>query len=385
MFLYPDRLGLPHADFVEVSQVRNKNSQTVISGGRFDGYTVEDGIIKGKNGSTPIGVQVCYEDETLDTTYSVNEAFLITFEPASFGKFHGIPVLSSAVLDGYHIMDFRKLISQIVKVPATVQLVETNETGKAKKVPNSFKAIPQTTQANCNNSQNGSQPAFIVGTINELMQPGKHYQKPGAKLEMLKNNSPAEEIQSYINAVYKSFFSKSGYSYHFLIAPEEIGGAASRGVQDQMNRTVAGFQMALEKYAMLALVYCLSIGIVNGFVPVNVDWMKWKFSRCAKLVLDASYERQADRDDNEAGLLPNNDITTKNSGQQYSEVVQQYVLDDVAEAEGLDAVIAECKARKLSDVATQYAIDRYKNRNNGSNGGIGPPPPPDPAPVKPKK
>jgi hypothetical protein len=360
MIPYVDRLGIPHCDFVEGTEVANRGTQKTVNGGRFDGYEIADGVIYGTNGK-PIGYQVLGATPDDDRQYSTSQAFLIT-SPLAFSKPRGLPVLSSAIKEGYHLFDFKKLNAQLVKIHATVQLIETNEKGTPKKAINPFR-----TASTGSLSPGYDQSAFIAGTLWEMTRPGKHYQKPSGKLETLKTNSPAAEVQGYVTSMEKSFMLASGFPHQFLISPESIGGAPSRGIQDMLNRTILGWQSLLEKYALIALNKCLANGMAltptGGGIATNTneDWMNWSFSKASKLILDAGYERQADREDFAAGLISANDITTKNSGTEYAEVTLQNVKDVVTYANGLEALLSQLKGKPQQVI--DAAVQRYEQQN----------------------
>ena len=340
MIPYTDRYGLPKLDFVEGHRVAGRDGTSIVKGGRFDGYRCEDGVIY-DSADTVMGYQIQGDTQEQDYTISKANCFLI-YSPFSFKKGRGLPLLSAASRQARNLMDYQHYIPQIVKQEGGIQLIETNKEGKAPAGRTAYSAFNQVSPTN------PTIGTTAVNAVTEYTQAGYRYIKTnGGKLESLKSDRPTREVQSYINATQKEMLCGL-FPHQLLLSPETVGGPGARGMKEILVASINTHRAMIEKWALIALQFVLSVGMSNMTLQntfdfetnFKEDFTDWSFTKAPEPVLDPGYERAADIADLNAGLKSPEEIVAK-EGRNYDDVLREINNSAEKKAAMIEAFVAK--------------------------------------------
>jgi hypothetical protein len=334
---YRDRYGMPKVDIVEGHRITNRDGTSIITQGQFRGNKVEDGVIYDASGTVK-GYTIMGDSAEDDYTISTANAFLI-YSPFSFGKGRGLPILASAARAARNLMDYQHYIPQIVKQEARVQLVETNQEGRA---PLSRTAYNAYNKAMPINPAPGSvtTAGAAVNAVTEYTQGGVYYIKAnGGKLESLSSHRPSQEVQSYYTNTQKEMLCGL-FPHQLLLSPETVGGPGARGLKEILVAAINTHRAMIEKAALLVLQYVLSVGMTNQTLQTTFefepnfaeDFTNWSFTKAPELVIDAGQERAADLADVLAGLKSPDEVVAK-EGRAYADVLRDIFNSATKKAE----------------------------------------------------
>lgn len=312
-----DRNGFPKIDFIENYRIATRNGQTEIADGRYAGYAINDGVITNSAG-TPIAYQIIGEKPADDYIIATPSNCLLLYSPFSFEKGRGLPALKSALKDGTILRELDDAIQQGLKAIQNVYLINQNETGRA----------PQGKVSNPFQQTNGSTVASPALPFGQLSYGGINYIKSADDVKTLESNRPATQLQDFLTRLEKRMLMNIPFPHQFLLTPELIGGAASRGVKEILMRSIQDKQDLIRLPALTSLRYAISTAMVNGLIPKNYkeDFTNWTFTRSAEIVLDAGYERAADIADIASGVKSIDEVVSK-TGKRYKDVLKQRVKD----------------------------------------------------------
>jgi hypothetical protein len=334
---FRDRYGMPKVDIIEGHRISNRDGTSIIKKGVFANYKVEDGVIYDSNGNVK-GYSIIGETPDDDYTISSANAFLV-YSPFSFKKGRGLPILSSAARSARNLMDYQHYVPQIVKQEARVQLVETNQEGRA---PISRTAFSQYNQSLPINPAPGSinSNGAAVNAVTEYTQGGVYYLKSnGGKLESFNSGRPTHEVQSYVTNTQKEMLCGL-FPHQLLLSPETVGGPGARGLKEILVASINTHRAMIEKAALLVLQYVLSVGMTNTTLQTTFDftnnfdedWTDWSFTKAPELVIDAGQERAADLADFKAGIKSPDEIVAK-EGRNYDDVLREILNSSNKKAE----------------------------------------------------
>ncbi len=318
MVPWTDRYSLPHLEFIEGHRIQSRDEKDTVDGGRFDGYHCEDGVIY-SNGNV-VGYQIEGNNPADDYTIAKANSFLL-FSPFSFTKARGIPVLSSAARAARNLLDYQHYVPQIIKTESGIQLVETNLDGKAPAGRTAFGAYNQSIIPSSNPQ--------AANALTEYTQAGIRYiRSASGKLESFKSDRPSKEIQGYITQTQKEMLS-SLFPHTLLLSPETVGGPGARGVKEVLVAAINTHRAMIEKWALVALQYVLSVGMTNKTLQQTFnfttnfkeDFLDWSFTKAPEPCLDLGAERSADLADLAAGVKSPQEIVAK-EGKNYDDVLK---------------------------------------------------------------
>lgn len=308
---YTDRFGALKLTFVEAHRVTNRPGQVEVNGGRFDGYAIDDGIILNQSGY-PIGYQVIGNDETQDRQLSVNQAQLI-YNPFSFSKFRGLPSITYAMRSAASLQEIERSLEMVIKLESMIYLQVKNEMGQAPRRQVKFITGNEPTQPNKN----------AVGFTPPIYQDvfaGIKYIRHKDELKSFDSKRPGEQTMQFIEHLQKGILLGTGIPYQWILNPESVSGASSRGIKEQITKAVQARGQLLNKYAVQMIVKAVANGMANGTIPENyaIDprtnqpvFANWQLSQAAELMLDIGYEKQADVTAYLTGLMSADEILQK--------------------------------------------------------------------------
>lgn len=290
---------------VATHRIKNRNFSDTVTGGRYDGYPIQDGVIYNTVG-TPIAYTILGDTADDDYIASVLSAYLI-FNPKHLDKGRGVPPIASAILTGLSIQEIDDYLQTTIKLESMVHLKEFNETGEMP--ANRINSVANFDEDTCITTTPRKPPTV------EVMQGGIRYIKYGqGDLKSFESHRPATETQEFIKRLETHLLSALGWPHQVLYSPESVGGAAARGISEVVRRTISSRQSTLEKFANIAIVAAVARAIEDGILPENNAepyWQLFGFTKPAQFTLDSGYERAADLNDYRIGAKTLDELTSK--------------------------------------------------------------------------
>src|SRR6202000_3007081 len=107
----------------------------------------------------------------------------------------------------------------------------------------------------------------------------------------------------FVEHLEKGILLGTGIPFQWILNPESVSGASSRGLKEQIVRATQARGQMLAKYQTLMITKAVANGMINGIIPQNYDtdsrtgqpvFPQWGVSQAAELMLDVGYEKQAD-------------------------------------------------------------------------------------------
>lgn len=315
MVPFVDRNGSFKIDFIESHRIGCREGQTTIEGGRYNCYTIADGVVKNSSGY-PVAYQVLGDKAENDEIYSNTQAYLI-YNPISFSKFRGLPILKAAMRDAASLNQLEDDLEMMSKVETSVYLTMKNETGQAPR--NKITVLGQPTSNSTVVAPGMSKPIY------ENWVGGIRYVRTKDEIKSFGSSRPSDQIMKFLEHLSKGIMLATGIPYQWILNPESVSGAASRGVKEQITKAVQDRAQLLNKYAIIGLQKAVANGMVQGTIPANNKTDKrtnqpvayqFQVSQAAELMLDVGYETQALINQYLTGLISADEILQK-SGKRY--------------------------------------------------------------------
>jgi hypothetical protein len=348
MLLIQTRTGMPLLQFVPTHRIGQRENESEIKTGRYAGLKILDGVIYSKLGS-PVAYYIKGDKSEDDYIASVKDAYLI-FSPKHMDKGRGLPAIASAILTGLSIQEIDDYLQTTIKIESLIHLKEKNEQGEAPAHRTSIADIDE-------DEINVAPPSTIDPPSVETMYGGIRYIKYGAgDVESFVSNRPGTETQEFVRRLEVHLLSALGWPHQVMYSPNDVGGAAARGISEIVRRTISSRQTLLEKYGKVALAFAVGTAINSGILPENNEepWLKlFTFTKPAQFTLDSGYERQSDLADYRIGAKSLDEITTK-YGKRLSEVRQQ--INSEVEQKYVDADRIQKKLAQQGITVTQTQI-----------------------------
>lgn len=313
-----NRQGLPQLQYVKSHRIFQRGFTTTISGGRYDGYAVEDGVVKSGNG-LPIGYYI--QDpvkESDDYIVSTRDSILI-YKPKFCDKTRGIPPIAPALLDALSVQELDDAIQRRLKLEALVALKIHNATGTA---PIGGGNISWNSEEDTAPIVPRALPPIGIQT----MVGGVKYIENESDITTLSSQSPNIEATNYIAGLETHLLSVIGVPHQLIFSPTDISRAPARGISEIFKKTISGTQALVEQFIYPAIVWAVGNAINDGFIAPPANNEKWynniDFTRPREFTLDAYNEAKQAMEFFKLGLTTRDVITTA-QGNRGSQVVNR--------------------------------------------------------------
>lgn len=287
-----DEDGMPKIAYRSAHQITSGGAKADVSGGKFDGAKICNGIIRDRNGRF-LGIRLMRPDRKTSSGPGYDDIPAsqcdLQYEPFWRVQHRGFPRLASALLDMLDVKDIKKFLKRGVKLDSSIGLMHFNEHGQAD--PNSDTLDePADTTAGTHNAADVKIEKRYGGEILYMRA------NIGERLEALKTDRPASNAMAFYAGLERGGLLSLGW-FRELIDPSAIGGASVRLIQDQARGSIKARQKTIRKRAYRCLYFAIGQAMQTGRIPANdsaSDWMQWDFGLPAALTVDAGYDDQAD-------------------------------------------------------------------------------------------
>jgi hypothetical protein len=237
--------------------------------------------------------------------YSARDLFP-AFVPMVTGQLRGPSVLASSIFDWQDIREWRRFELLAQKIFASKTIVEHNETGEAE---SGVQVLPQPAQFDSTGKKVALARQQIDGGTYDYIKANS-----GGKLEAFHWDRPNNNVQDFNEMMVRDAMRGTEWDAFFSLDPKHVGGAPMRVVVDRVNRTLRKRRKMVNKNATRATVYALSIAILKGELPFDVEWYKWTHQGPQDVTADRRYDAQTDEMEYELGWSTMEDIEKRRNG-----------------------------------------------------------------------
>ncbi len=300
MILTESATGFPQFAIIPATRIggasgglRGMKSDSVVSGGPYDGAKLFDGVIYDRN-NRMVAIRVAGEDgEPQDiSSYSAD----LCYEPDWSDQGRGVPRISTCLLRWMDRQDIDDFLRSGMKRAASVGIIVKNEEGEA--------GLGNEVITGEDN------PNAAAGTDNKLhyeeLQGGEAYYlraNQGEEISALNYQNPHPNSEAFIERMERECLGSLGWFYE-LLNLHQTGRAPSRLVCDLANQTVWDRQSTGYRRGKRAIGYAIAKAMKKGLLSKNNDGMDpylWEFGLPKQLTVDQGNEEQADRENLKMG------------------------------------------------------------------------------------
>lgn len=294
--------GFPQVGLIPSHRIGQRNQfETIVKGGSYDGYKIQDGVITNSNGR-PIAYRILGEkiDGSQDVDISANDLQLL-FEPEWSDQQRGISRIARSIADWEDQNDINDFLLRQVKLASSIGLKHKTEDGTG-----NGSGFDVGVEEDVGTLKSGVQVTPINGGEIYFMKAAV-----GEDIETLKNENPSPNTEAFIARIQKRAMYSIGWQQE-LLDPSKIGGASVRLIQDLTRKSISSRQSTIEKRAKLIVNYAIAKAIKLGYLPPNKEWFKWSFTKGAMLSCDFLNENKADIENLKIGSTTLANICSKN-------------------------------------------------------------------------
>lgn len=305
------RNGFPMIQLVPSHRIGNRLAETVVQGGRFDGYPIQDGVVTKDNRA--IGYKLLADTKEDDIIIPVNNANFL-FAPEFSQQHRGVSRIGRSVLNWLDIQDIDTYEKAAVKLAASVGLIHKTENGSpdASAIVGADDTGTLTPDATLSTEQVDAATVFYLKA------------NTGEEVQPFMSERPSPNVESFINRLERQSIYSMGWFIE-LMNPEKLGGAGARFISNMANQSIRNRQAIVERRAKYMVNFALATAMQNGYLPKNYNdqWWNWTFTKPAAIVIDSIGEGKADIDNIKMGVSTLEDVISKTGKDWYAVRNQQ--------------------------------------------------------------
>lgn len=335
-----------------------------VSGGRFDGAKIFDGVILDRNNRI-IGLRIVLEEGKTQDVSAYNAD--LAYEPTWCDQGRGIPRIATSLLRWMNLQDIDEFLQRGMKRASSIGLITKNEEGEAG-LGNEVITGEQDPDVTTGLAQNEKQ---VTGGENpqvyyEEIEGGEMYylnSTAGEELKALDYKNPHPNSEAFVERIQRGAISSVGWLYE-LLNLSSTGRAPSRLACDIANQSIWQRQSAGYRRWKRIIGYAVAKAMKSGYLSRNDDGSDpylWEPGLPKQLSVDAGNDEQADRENLKLGTTCKL-ILSQKKGYHWREIARQRV----AEAQQL-IDDARAIAQKNSEVPFERAMEMLEQRTpNGA-------------------
>lgn len=305
----------------------------IVSGGKFDGAKIFDGVIFDRN-NRMIGLRIVGDDgEATDiSSFNCDLAYLPDWQDQG----RGIPRPATCLLRWMNLQDIDEFIQRGMKRASSIGLKFKNEDGEAA-VGNEVVTEEEDLSAagqGANVGGAGDAPKIYY----EELEGGEMYylnSSNGEDIESLEYKNPHPNSEAFVERLVRESVASVGWLYE-LLDLGQTGRAPTRLACDIGNQHIWEHQCAGYRRAKRAVGYAVAKAMKIGALSKNNDGIDpycWEFGLPKPLSVDSGNDEQADRDNLKMGTTSKAVIAQKKGlhwlelGRQRKAELKQLIAD----------------------------------------------------------
>lgn len=280
-----------------------------VTGGRFDGAKIFDGVIMDRRGRT-IGLRIVDEEGNVTDVSSYNSE--LAYEPDWHDQGRGIPRVATHLLRWMSRQDIDEFLQRGMKRAAAIGLIKKTEEGEA--VGNQVITEEVDTQVDPNATvvEGGNTPQIAY----EEAEGGEIYylsSLTGEDITGINYRNPHPNGEKFVERLEREGLASVGWLYE-LLNLASTGRAPSRLACDVANQSICDRQSTGYRRWKRATSYAIAKAMKEGFIRRNddgADAYLFEPGLPKQLSVDAGNEEQADRENLKLGTTSKSIIAQK--------------------------------------------------------------------------
>lgn len=369
--------GWPQIQMIPSRQVGgwgNGGSDEKVSGGRYDGAYIRNGVIIDRAGR-PLAYRHLGENRGEFDDIPADD-IVHTFEPKWIDQARGFPLFTSVLEDWAMSHQSEEWEQQAMLIASAIGVNVYNEEGTAPEQENDPLGI----------TAQGSDPGDIK--IKTMLGGLIRYMKAnsGEKIEQFISGKPGQEWEAYQDRIVRKALAAANWSYSMVWKPDGTNGTVQRSELNKCKISVTDRQSLIGPRARRKVAWAVSVAIKNGIIPPypgkdRGGFMKWAFTLPERISIDEGRDRAQRRADNAAGLILDSTIVEQDGNTTYEEHAlkraRDYATLELArrqvEAEtGVDIPFRAMKMFTPNDQEDGQEPDNQNSDQDNENGGGNP-------------
>lgn len=322
---YKDRQGRPKMQLVPPFRIghRGGSTKTTLSSGIFIGMESENGVVRNEDGEI---VGYCLLGDTPEKDRQVTRSeFSHIFDPAFLDQSRGLPLIYSDVESGRSLIHAQRLEMHAALVLSSIVLVHQNQTGLSDPdVENDIDDTPPSENEDGNEQPTKSQHDV---DIEEYWGGLVKYIRSNESLKVMDHRRPGADWESLQDRAFACVCAGADWDSEYVFARKPITGPRARMIEGKVNRSVKDAFSVIEDEALRAIVFALSVGIENGELPPDPDFMEWESSRPAEITIDAGRTFAEELEKWRAGFTAMQDVLDKWGAGEHEDLVRRKVRE----------------------------------------------------------
>lgn len=314
-------------------------NENAITPGPFKDTVISDGVVYNMEGM-PMGYNVVnpknlvnsFLGGTKSTFFSAKDSSLI-YDPYVDGfidRGRGFPSLTSGLMQCLSIQEIEAYLNETIKIQSMLAFVESTPSGTGPEEENDV--INRMLGESGGNAQTNNNPLSISALSGIALSGGpnsaiqglqiidnpyiKYVAAAGGDVKSLKNATPSDETKNHITRLETQILQTIGVPHVLLFSPDGVSGRISDGVISIFNGAIKQRQKVLDKHAKFLIGWAVAKAIKAGILPPNDDEnlvTVFGVTHPDKLSLNDSYDRKDALEYFRSGIIPMNDLTTKDN------------------------------------------------------------------------
>jgi capsid protein len=300
-----------------------------IKDGPYRGLRMMQGVIVNRSGRAVAYRVLGYKPED-DRDYSARDLIQI-YEPEWADQIRGFPAFTHALLDlrdHRTIQGYEKSASALASAQG---LIVKNETGAPDASDPSIGLLRHRGDA----AAGGLDAPEVVTEDVAGARVNYFLAGSGAGIEILKNDRPGPNWESFQNRLIRNALVGAGWPYELTWDASQLGGANVRLLIAKAMRAVEDRQDLMRPVAKRIVGYAVAKAIKEGLLPPNPEWYAWRFTVPARMTVDYGRDGNSDREDYKAQITNLGDILAEEGRDLDTHIAERKAENEKLKAAGL--------------------------------------------------
>lgn len=294
--------GYPQLQFLEAYRIGTRWGATaivpvrgertaIVAGGAYDGARIIHGVVY-DDAARPIAYHVLGSTPERDRFVAARDMLHVA-NPSWFSEGRPFPTIAYAVLDLYDVKETRGFEKIAQKLNSAIAILESNEAGRRPENINNVSGTSATLQA-AQTGETFSIEAFEGGMI-------RYLKSRSGQLTAHESRRPGDGWLKFDRTLLAGAFYGMEWRIEMLDL-SLLGGAPTRGFQDNINTAIFARWGDLAPYALRAQLWRIASFIERGDLPAHPEWDQWAFTPPPEFTVDPHKQSSTDLENVRAGF-----------------------------------------------------------------------------------
>lgn len=274
-----------------------RSGREVVVDGRYKGLFIENGVIMNKSGR-PIAFRKLGDEQGQFEDIPENSISHL-FDPEWYEQSRGLPLMSASIEEFRDIAQSDEWERMAMLIASQIGIIEYNQTGTDEDPLDPANALDGDDNAV---TENGLQvKTYADGRVVYMRA------NSGDKLEQFVNNRPGDDWEKFNDRQIRKAMAGANWPYSMVWKPDGSNGTVQRSDLNKAKMSVADRQSLLDGHAKRLLGYAVSVMLKEELIPPypgkdKGGFLKWGFTKPAKITIDEGRDSASRREDFKMGL-----------------------------------------------------------------------------------